>query len=136
MNDNRRAIMCIHVAVEMLYLQVSIIFYLLFCHSCNVQCSPAQFYSMVKALVRVQREVESFSEMALNELHSDLVLQTIKQVTPTTTAISSVETGSPPLLLPPSLPPSSLHARFPLCSEAASSFWMLCVNKLQGTCVQ
>ena len=73
----------------------------------HVQCSPAQFYSMVKALVRVQTEVESFSEMALNELHSDLVLQTIKQVTPTTTAISSVETGSPPPP-PPSLPPSLL----------------------------
>ena len=35
---------------------------------------------MVSALVRVQRQLHSFSEMALDDLHSGLVQQVVKEV--------------------------------------------------------
>lgn len=48
--------------------------------SLSMQCSPSEFCSLVRALVRVQREFQSFSEMALSDLHSELVQQAVKEV--------------------------------------------------------
>ena len=50
------------------------------CTLLSTQCSPSEFYSMVSALARVQRQLHSFSEMALDDLHSGLVQQIVKEV--------------------------------------------------------
>ena len=55
--------------------------YVILIHSSlSMQCSPSEFCSLVRALARVQREFQSFSEMALSDLHSELVQQAVKEV--------------------------------------------------------
>ncbi len=46
----------------------------------NVQCSPAEFYHLASTLSRISQHFESFSEMALNDLKSELLIRIIREV--------------------------------------------------------
>ena len=45
-----------------------------------LQCSPAEFYSMVKALVRIQVEMQAYTDLALSDFKAELLQQVFKEV--------------------------------------------------------
>lgn len=44
------------------------------------QCSPVEFYFLVRTLNQVSEQLDSFSEMALQDLKSELLLSIIREV--------------------------------------------------------
>ena len=49
-------------------------------HKYNKQCSPSEFYSLVKHLGHVHDDLKAFSEMASSDISSELLLQAMKEV--------------------------------------------------------
>lgn len=45
-----------------------------------LQCSPAEFYNLVRILNRISQQLDSFSEMALSDVKSELLLMIIGEV--------------------------------------------------------
>ena len=54
----------------------------LFCSHCpaTLQCSPAEFHSLASTLSRISQQLDSFSEMALSDVSSELLLGVIREV--------------------------------------------------------
>ena len=46
----------------------------------SLQCSPVEFYSMVKSLVRIQTEMQAYTDLALSDFKADLLQQVFKEV--------------------------------------------------------
>lgn len=46
----------------------------------KLQSSPGDFYHLVRTLIHVSKKLDSFSEMALSELKSELLLDIIREV--------------------------------------------------------
>jgi hypothetical protein len=44
------------------------------------QCSPFEFYSLARTLNKVSEQLGSFSEMALKDLKSELLLSIVREV--------------------------------------------------------
>lgn len=45
-----------------------------------MQCSPSQFYTLVKNLSHIHDDLEAFSEMATTDISSELLLHAMKEV--------------------------------------------------------
>ena len=44
------------------------------------QCSPSEFYSLVKSLSNIHDDLKAFSEMAEHDISSELLLRALKEV--------------------------------------------------------
>ena len=90
------------------------------------QCSPVEFYYLVRTLNKVCEQMGSFSEMALKDLKSELLLSVVKEVC---IIISHVQ-----LLCYPS--PSGYLClcwrRSQSCLVACRTHWIACVKRLPG----
>ena len=45
-----------------------------------IQCSPSEFYSLVKCLSHIHDDLKAFTEMAENDISSELIQQALKEV--------------------------------------------------------
>lgn len=72
--------MCVHVYIRTCVHACTCVYACMCTMTCSLQCSPIEFYCLVRTLSQVSDQMASFSEMSLKDIKSELLLRIIRKV--------------------------------------------------------